>query len=86
MENKPLTLVTPPYLPGQEIPESGTYNVEHVQHLGPTEITLIRGQKFPVCEKCGYGVVFYLRQRAKPTDEHPIVLHRIPELDDNKAA
>jgi len=42
------------------IPQSGIYRVHHKQHRLPHEVTLLRGEKFPKCQKCSDAVSFKL--------------------------
>jgi hypothetical protein len=52
------------FKPGDPIPESGIYTVTHT-HRMLHEITLIEGQKFPICAKCETAVRFSLRRNLK---------------------
>ena len=59
--------------------------VEHFRHRDAHEVTLIRGERFPHCQKCGFGVVFTLSQAAPDLDSSSfskIVLHQIPDVSD----
>src|ERR1041385_8392795 len=42
------------------IPESGIYRVIHAAHRLPHEVTLLKGEKFPKCQKCSDAVTFQL--------------------------
>ena len=55
-----------PFKPGEEVPQSGVYEVLHENCLSKELQMVFRaGQKFPVCQSCGSRVRFYL-QRAVP--------------------
>lgn len=73
------------YRAGQRIPTSGIYLVEHFRHRHEHEVTLIRDERFPFCQKCGFGVVFTLVQAAPELDSATsprIVLHQIPDVSE----
>jgi two-component system, chemotaxis family, chemotaxis protein CheY len=73
------------YSTGQAIPRSGIYTVFHEQHRLPHEVTLLEGEVFPHCAKCGDLVEFVLDQTApyapNPT-QSPIRLFALPDLDE----
>ena len=50
----------PVFRPSQVIPQSGLYCVHHVRHRASHEVTLLRDEKFPECNKCGSEVTFEL--------------------------
>lgn len=73
------------YRAGQLIPASGIYLVEHFRHRDGHEVTLIRNERFPHCQRCGFGVVFTLLQPAPELDSATspkIVLHQIPDVSE----
>jgi hypothetical protein len=73
------------YRAGQLIPTSGIYLVEHFRHRNGHEVTLIRNERFPHCQRCGFGVVFTLVQAAPELDSptsSKIVLHQIPDVSE----
>ena len=45
---------------GTNIPASGIYSVHHLAHRLPHEVTLLRGETFPKCQKCADAVTFKL--------------------------
>ena len=49
---------------GETILVSGIYRVHHKQHRVPHEVTLIRNEIFPPCEKCHEAVRFRLLRAA----------------------
>jgi hypothetical protein len=48
------------YRPGEIVPSSGVYRIEHNQHRLMHEATLQEGMKFPLCRECGDQVRFFL--------------------------
>lgn len=84
-EKEPFPLSGLTYRAGQRIPTSGIYLVEHFQHRDGHEVTLVRNERFPLCQKCGYGVIFTLVQAAPELDKSTspkIVLHQIPDVSE----
>lgn len=75
---------------GGIIPDSGIYQVNHSAHRLPHEITLIRSEKFPKCQKCAEAVTFKLLRSVKETsrDESAVLfnvaLYELPVLDDGE--
>jgi hypothetical protein len=71
------------YRTGQSIPTSGIYRVEHQQHRAPHEVTLLRGEEFPRCARCGDRVEFELVKAAPDLANRPFAIHlyEIPDLD-----
>ena len=70
---------------GQQIPASGIYLVKHDQHRVPSEATLLKGQQFPRCGKCGDRVLFELTAAAPDVFADPdfsVVLYELPELQE----
>jgi ribosomal protein S12 len=55
---------------GQDVATSGVYRVVHAGHNDQdTDCVLIRGQKFPRCAKCDYGVHYTLIHAAPSAGE-----------------
>lgn len=48
------------YRPGDKVPVSGVYRIDHHLHRLMHEATLEGGTKFPLCRKCRSGVSFSL--------------------------
>lgn len=48
------------FKPGDDVPSTGIYRIEHVEHRLMHEATLKSGMKFPQCKQCGKGVSFTL--------------------------
>jgi hypothetical protein len=77
MQDRRLKLVKSPRRPsrlfrtGEKIDASGMYRVYHAKHRVPHEVTLIRGEIYPCCERCDAAVRFKL-------------LRAIPEIDSDR--
>jgi hypothetical protein len=72
---------------GTIIPASGIYRVSHSAHRLPHEVTLLKGETFPRCQKCVDAVTFDL---VRAMDVAPrflwrIMLYELPVLEDNAA-
>lgn len=68
---------------GQQISVSGIYRVRHSEHRIPNEVTLLRGQEFPRCARCGDRVLFELLVEAPDIFTDPdfrVFLYELPEL------
>jgi hypothetical protein len=74
----------PRYKTGQQIPDSGIYKVTHQQHRLPHEVTLIKGETFPRCAKCGDMVTFELVHSAphQGSMAPSVQIYALPDLDD----
>jgi DNA-binding NarL/FixJ family response regulator len=73
------------YGTGQAIPESGIYTVFHEQHRLPHAVTLLEGETFPRCAKCGDLVEFVLDRSAPyapSAAQFPVRLFALPDLDE----
>ncbi|PYP85375.1 MAG: hypothetical protein DMG65_20850 [Candidatus Angelobacter sp. Gp1-AA117] len=53
------------YKPGDVVPESGIYKVQHDSHRLMHTATLLRETLFPLCRHCGQRVRFELRRQVK---------------------
>ena len=73
------------YKTEQLIPGSGIYRVVHRQHRAPHEVTLLGGDLFPRCAKCGEDVEFELVKAAPDLNSRTFAVHlyEIPDLDDS---
>jgi len=49
------------FKPGEMAPCSGIYHVRHAQHRLDHCVTILEGERFPVCRKCGEYVRFRLQ-------------------------
>jgi hypothetical protein len=48
------------FKPGETVPKSGVYRVEHASHRLMHQATLLEGSQFPKCKVCGASVRFHL--------------------------
>jgi len=76
------------YLTGEPIPASGVYSVSHSAHRLPYEVTLLHGQCFPRCEKCGELVRFELVRVLSSISSvaFGVVLFSLPVIEDDGEA
>lgn len=49
---------------GEHAPESGVYTVVHADHRRAHAATIFKGERFPLCGKCGDKVRFVLYRPA----------------------
>jgi hypothetical protein len=78
-------LGAPRYRTGLKIRESGIYKVIHSKHRLPHEVTLLKGESFPRCSKCGSAVEFKLLRAAPQLGEaggFRIVLYELPAAEE----
>lgn len=59
------------YNPGQRVPETGIYRVEHAPHRLMHEATLFAGTQFPRCRQCGNAVAFALVRSVQRNNTVP---------------
>lgn len=52
------------YKPGDRADETGVYRAAHLRHRMPHELTVLEGEVFPECKKCGDKVRFELIHAA----------------------
>jgi hypothetical protein len=76
---------------GTVIPASGIYSVHHLAHRLPHEVTLLKGEIFPKCQKCADAVTFKLvkmstYQTAARDSSWRITLYELPVLDGDDAS
>lgn len=57
------------FTPGEKAPQSGIYKVQHYQHRLHHEVTVLAGQVFPACRRCGQSVRFQLVTTAVPVEQ-----------------
>ena len=71
---------------GAVIPNSGIYRVTHSSHRLPHEVTLLKGEAFPKCQKCADTVIFKLVRalddKAVTKFSWRVTLYELPVLDD----
>ena len=68
------------YRTGLKIPQSGIYKVTHSRHRLPHEVTLLAGEAFPRCSRCGDNVQFQIVAPAGDLDksEFRVVVYELP--------
>src|SRR6266404_6826673 len=76
---------------GTVISNSGIYRVHHSAHRLPHEVTLLKGEKFPRCQKCQDAVTFKLVRafncKTVMTEfSWRIALYELPVFDDDAAS
>ena len=76
---------------GAVIPASGIYRVAHSAHRLPHEVTLLKGETFPKCQKCSGAVTFTLLRAVQYQDvvrefQWRVTLYELPVLDDEAAS
>jgi len=76
---------------GTVIPASGVYSVLHVAHRLPHEVTLLKGETFPKCQKCADSVTFKLiraltYQTAAKDSSWRVTLYELPVIDGDDAS
>ena len=52
------------FQPGDVVPESGVYTILHAHHRERHSATVFKGDRFPLCARCGMGVRFLLARPA----------------------
>lgn len=60
------------YETGAPVPETGIYRVVHSTHRLPHEVVILRGQRFPKCQRCAESVLFELVHAAPDLFRHTI--------------
>jgi len=72
------------YKSGARVPVGGIYEVFHTEHRVPHEVTLLQGQTFPPCARCGNQVRFKVMRKVKALKERRerIILHVLPVIED----
>lgn len=58
------------FKPGQEVPNSGIYDVIHDKHAQAHEVTCVYGEPFPPCKSCGHAARFVLVRAAQHIDRN----------------
>lgn len=61
------------YKPGDTVPRSGIYRIEHAPHRLMHEATLLKGALFPCCKRCRNSVRFEL---VRPMNESLVIPFR----------
>jgi hypothetical protein len=74
------------FKPGELVPWSGVYCVEHHSHRLMHSATLVGNARFPRCKRCGKAVRFRLLRRVKDMLVFPFrstaILEEYPEQDE----
>ena len=52
------------YRPGDRAKTTGVYRASHLRHRMPHELTVLEGESFPGCKRCGDKVRFELVHAA----------------------
>ena len=52
------------YRPGDRADATGIYRAVHLRHRMPHELTVLEGETFPNCKRCGEKVTFELVRAA----------------------
>ncbi len=76
------------YRPGDIVPQSGVYRIDHHLHRLMHEATLLAGEKFPLCRKCRGGVSFSLLRAVNgsvPAFRSTGILEEYPEASGQSA-
>lgn len=88
MKPAPEQTPSPYFRVGEMIVETGVYRVFHSEHRVSHEVTLLRGEQFPPCLRCGTAVHFELL-RAIPTiandQDFKVRLYAIPHPEEQDA-
>jgi len=76
---------------GTVIPASGVYSVRHSAHRLPHEVTLLRGEIFPKCQRCADAVTFKLvrmltYQTATKDSSWRVTLYELPVISSDDAS
>ena len=75
---------------GAAIPATGIYRVFHLSHRANHDVTLLKGEKFPPCNKCGDDVYFELVREVPAIDgkdyDFKVRLFEVPHPDEEEQA
>ncbi len=63
--------------PGQKVSKTGIYRAVHRRHRLPHEITMVAGETFPNCKKCGAEVRFELVHEAERMSDAELLVAAI---------
>jgi hypothetical protein len=70
------------YETGTVVPETGIYRVVHSTHRLPHEAVLIKGQRFPKCQKCNELVLFELVHAAPDLFRYIAFRYELPVIEE----
>lgn len=71
------------YSSGDVAAETGIYRVFHAEHRLSHEVTVLKGNLFPVCTKCSNQVVFELLRPVSCDVEFRVVLNALPVIEES---
>ena len=72
---------------GAVVPETGIYRVVHSSHRLPHEVVILKGQRFPKCQRCSDRVYFELVHPAPDLFRHTtFILYELPVIDESSEA
>jgi hypothetical protein len=81
--------LSPYFRASETVPEDGVYRVFHTDHRLTHEVTLLAGETFPRCNKCGFAAHFELVHPAphamNDTSDFRIRLYEIEHPEEEKA-
>lgn len=67
------------FVPGDTVPLSGVYRVEHKSHRLMHEATLLGNSRFPRCKRCGDAVRFNMARTMVDSQVLPFRCHAFLE-------
>jgi hypothetical protein len=68
---------------GAVVPETGIYRVVHSPHRLPHEVVILKGQRFPKCQKCASKVHFELVHPAPDLFRYTtFILYELPVIEE----
>jgi len=75
------------YETGTIVPETGIYRVVHTTHRLPHEVVILRGQRFPKCQRCAENVLFELLHAAPDLFRHTtFIVYELPVIEEADSA
>ena len=74
------------FKPGEQVPESGVYRVEHDAHRLMHEATLRHETVFPACKTCGSQVRFTLMRQVRDRSVLPLTSSAILQAQPRDSA
>lgn len=73
---------------GEAIPASGIYRIFHLAHRSSHDVTLLKDEKFPPCNKCGDKVYFELVREVPELNrdyDFKVRLFEVPHPEEEQA-
>lgn len=75
------------YESGVVVPETGIYRVVHSAHRLSHEAVILKGHRFPKCQKCYEAVFFELIHAAPDLFRHATyILYELPVIEESTEA